>query len=93
MESINIAKISSKGQIVLPKSIRNKFSKGEDVVFIENGDEITLRKSTQVLEDLNYLKFQRNTFKELENYENNKQEYESMKSKDFIKYLKSKIKK
>lgn len=90
MESISVVKISSKGQIVLPKSIRSKFSKGEDLVFIEDGDSISLRKSTDVLEDLNYLKFQKDTFKELEKYENNKDKYESLSSKEFIKMLKSK---
>lgn len=91
MESINIAKISSKGQIVLPKSIRAKFSKGEDVVFIEDGDEIILKKSSDVIEELNYLRFQRETFAQLEEYEKNKEKYEALDSKEFIKMLKSKI--
>ena len=91
MESLNISKISSKGQIVLPKSIREKFSKGDDVVFIEDEGEIILKKSSDILEDLNYLKFQKNTFKELENYEKNSEIYESMDSKDFINYLKNKV--
>ena len=44
MESLNIAKISSKGQVVLPKSIRDKFSREDNVVFIERENEIILRK-------------------------------------------------
>jgi len=91
MESINISKISSKGQIVLPKSIRDKFSSNDDVVFIENGNEIILRKSSDVLNDLNYLKFQENTFNELQKYEENKDKYPSMKSKEFISFLKEKV--
>jgi AbrB family looped-hinge helix DNA binding protein len=92
MESISVVKISSKGQIVLPKSIRNKFAKDDDIVFIDDGTNINLRKSSDVLEDLNYLKFQKETFKELEKYEGDKESYEALPSKEFITLLKSKIK-
>lgn len=92
MESIAVAKISSKGQVVLPKVIREKFE-GNDVVFLEEGDEIILKKSSEVLEDLAYLKFQKNTFKELDYYQSHKEEFQGVCEDDFIDYLESKVQK
>ena len=49
MVTINIAKVSSKGQIVIPKRLRKNFKQGDEVVFIEKDNNIILKK----FEDLN----------------------------------------
>jgi AbrB family looped-hinge helix DNA binding protein len=92
MDSINISKISSKGQVVIPKNLRSRFKEHDEVVFIERGNEIILKKSSEVLNDLNYLNYLKNTRETIERYEKNPESFESMNSDDFIQKLESKIK-
>ena len=88
MNSISVSKISSKGQIVLPKSIREKFGMNDEVVFIQRGDEIILRKSTDIIEDLEYAQFVKNSFETLKEYENSPESFNSMDKEMFLSELK-----
>ncbi|MFP4402506.1 MAG: AbrB/MazE/SpoVT family DNA-binding domain-containing protein [Candidatus Nanoarchaeia archaeon] len=40
---IQLSKMSSKGQIVIPKSMRSQFREGEGVIFIQEGDRVILK--------------------------------------------------
>lgn len=88
MDSISVSKISSKGQIVLPKSIREKFNEHDEVVFIQRGNEIILKKSTEIIEDLEYAQFVKNSFETLKEYENSPDSFNSMDKKMFLSELK-----
>ncbi|CAD7767196.1 MAG: hypothetical protein DNFNHJIP_00603 [Candidatus Argoarchaeum ethanivorans] len=44
MVKIAITKLSSKGQIVIPSELRGDFSEGEKLVIIKNGEQLILKK-------------------------------------------------
>lgn len=88
MNSINTSKISSKGQIVLPKSLRDKFEPNDEVVFIQRDNEILLKKSSEVIEDLEYAQFVKNTFENLKEYERSPESFNSMDKETFLSELK-----
>ncbi|NQZ85773.1 MAG: AbrB/MazE/SpoVT family DNA-binding domain-containing protein [Nanoarchaeales archaeon] len=92
METISVSKMSSKGQIVIPKTLRSRFKAGDDVVFIDNGKEIILRRSVDVLEDLEYAKFAKNTRDSLEEYEKDPKSHKSYTGDEFISMLENRIK-
>lgn len=43
MTTINISKVSSKGQIVIPKDLRERFKEGSEVLFIEQDGLLILK--------------------------------------------------
>ena len=45
MVEINVTKMSSRGQIVIPLDMRQGISEGEKLIIIKRGDELILRKS------------------------------------------------
>ena len=49
--NIDISKISSKGQIVIPKKMREHFKEGENIVFIEDGNRIILKNMNDLTEN------------------------------------------
>ena len=52
MVEIEITRLSSKGQIVLPLEIRRGFKKGEKIILIRDKDKIILKKATEMDEQL-----------------------------------------
>lgn len=44
MDSIEITRVSSRGQIVIPISMRKDLREGDKLIIIRKGDEIVLRK-------------------------------------------------
>jgi len=58
MVEIDITKLSSKGQVVIPKKMREKFKVGEKLLIIQNKDSIILKKASamdeQLKEDLEF---------------------------------------
>ena len=92
METISVSKMSSKGQIVVPKALRSRFKAGDDVVFIDNGSEIILRKSSDVIKDLEYAKFVKNTRDALDEYEKDPKSHKKYTGDEFISMLESRIK-
>jgi len=86
MVEINMTKMSSKGQIVIPAEIRKYFSKGEKFVIIKEGDLIIL-KSTKNMdknfeEDLEFAKRTEDAFKRYE-----KGEFKEVSDEEFLKML------
>lgn len=47
---MHVVKLSSKGQIVIPKEVRKKhrLDRGTDLVLLESGDALVLRKKADV---------------------------------------------
>lgn len=60
MVNIGLTRISSKGQIVIPKDMRSNFKEGEELLIIKDEDRIVLKKtskmSEQMKEDLEFAK-------------------------------------
>ena len=57
---IEITKLSSKGQIVIPSSMRKGFEEGEKIILIKANDKIILKKASkmdeQFSEDIEFAK-------------------------------------
>ena len=49
---VNITRMSSKGQIVIPQEMRKNFKEGEKILVIQGGDRIILKKATDLDESL-----------------------------------------
>jgi len=59
---INITRMSSKGQIVIPQEMRKNFKEGEKILIIQGGDKLILKKATDFDENLKEdLEFARRT--------------------------------
>jgi len=86
MKNINITKMSSKGQIVIPQDMRKDIKEGEKLVIIQSGDHIILKKvdkfDKQLEEDL---EFARRTEEAWKRYENGK--FKRMDFDDFLKEI------
>ena len=48
MVEIEITKLSSKGQIVIPTGLRRGFSEGDKMLIIRDGDRIIIKKATDI---------------------------------------------
>lgn len=86
MAEINITKLSSKGQIVIPFEMRKDFKEGEKLVIIRNQNQIILKKANDFDENLEEdLEFARRTEEAWKRYERG--EFISMDAEDFIKEM------
>ena len=86
MKGINITRISSKGQIVIPQSMRENLKEGEELVIIQNGDQIILKKVTDFNENIkDDLEFARRTEEAWKRFD--KGEFRSMSSEEFLKEI------
>ncbi|MCK5625116.1 AbrB/MazE/SpoVT family DNA-binding domain-containing protein [Candidatus Pacearchaeota archaeon] len=52
MVSLNITRISSKGQIVIPSNMRENLKEGDELLIIKDENRIILKKVDKVTEDL-----------------------------------------
>lgn len=67
---IGITRMSSKGQIVIPREIRNKIKEGEKLLVFSSDGNIILKKATQMDEQLKEdLEFARRTEEALKQIE------------------------
>ncbi len=70
MVNINLTKISSKGQVVIPSSMREDFQEGTELIIIRDDDRIILKKSAkiseQMKEDLEFAKRTDEALKKIE---------------------------
>lgn len=87
MDTINITKISSKGQVVIPKEMRKHLQEGDKLVVMKNKDQIILKKaedfSKNIEEDLEFAKRTEEAWKSYE-----RGEFKEMDFDDFIKEMK-----
>lgn len=87
MVNLNITKMSSKGQVVIPNEMRKEFKEGEEFVIIKNGKQLILKSVKDFDENLKEdLIFAKRTEEAYKRYE--KGEFKTMKAKDFLKELK-----
>jgi len=87
MVSIDITKISSKGQIVIPQDMRRDLKTGDKMVIIKNDNQIILKKADEfdknLEEDLEFAKRTEEAWREID-----KGKGISMEFDDFIKEMK-----
>lgn len=87
MVQINITKMSSKGQIVIPSEMRKNIKEGEKIVIIQNGNQLILKKAKDFNKNLEEdLKFAKRTEEAWKRYD--KGEFISMDFNDFLKEVK-----
>jgi len=83
---IAITKMSSKGQVVIPKEMRGELTEGEKILVIKNKDQLILKKATgydkQMAEDLEFAKRTEEAWRSYD-----RGEFESMPVEDFLKEL------
>jgi AbrB family looped-hinge helix DNA binding protein len=70
MNNIDITRISSKGQVVIPLAMRKHLSEGDKLVIIQNKDQIILKKvedfSKNIEEDLEFARRTEEAWKRIE---------------------------
>jgi len=87
MVEINITRISSKGQIVIPQEMRGNLKEGDKIVIIKNEGQIILKKMEDFDKNLKEdLEFAKRTEQAWKRYE--KGEFISMDAEDFLKEIK-----
>ena len=88
MAQIDMTKMSSKGQVVIPQELREDFNEGDKIVVIRNNDQIILKKANkfdkQVEEDIIVAKRVEESWKEIE-----QGKFKRMSSEDFLKEIRS----
>lgn len=83
---IAITKISSKGQIVIPSSMRKDMSVGEKLLIIKDHDRLIMKKITEVTKKLKEdLDFARRVEKAWKHYEKGK--FKSLSADKFLEEL------
>ena len=86
MVNINITKISSKGQIVIPVDMRAGFKEGEELLIVRDEDRIILRKTSQISEQMKEdLEFAKRTEEAYKRHE--KGEFKCLPSNKFLEEL------
>ena len=86
MVEIDITKMSSKGQIVIPAEIRRHFNIGEKFIIIRDGDRIILKSTKNI--DKNFeedLEFAKRTEAAFKRYEKGK--FKEVDAKKFLEML------
>ncbi len=87
MSQIDITKMSSKGQVVIPQELRKGINEGDKLVVIRNNDQIILKKADKFDKNLEEdLEFARRTEEAWQKYE--KGEFKTIEFDDFIKEIK-----
>ena len=87
MDAIDITRISSKGQIVIPLDMRKDLKEGDKLLIIKNGNQIILKKANEMDEQLkDDLEFARRTEEAYKRHERG--EFIQMDFDEFIKEMK-----
>jgi len=87
MENIDITRMSSKGQVVIPQDMRKDIKEGEKIVIIRNNRQIILKKAKDFSKNLEEdLEFAKRTEEAYQRHE--KGEFIEMDFDDFIKQIK-----
>jgi len=87
MTEIEITRMSSKGQVVIPIEMRKDIREGEKLLIIKSGNQIILKKANkmdeQMKEDIEFAKRTEEAWKEHE-----KGNFKTLEFDDFMKELK-----
>lgn len=84
MVEINVTTMSSKGQVVIPQSMRSHLKEGEKLVIIEDAGLYIIRKASTIAESLKAdLEFARRTEKAYLEVE--KGQYSEQSAEDFLR--------
>ncbi len=87
MAEIAITRMSSKGQVVIPKELREGFEEGEKILVIKSDGKLILKKARDMDEKLkDDLIFAKRTEEAWKRYE--KGEFKEMDFDDFLKEVK-----
>jgi len=88
MAQIDITKMSSKGQVVIPQELRRDINEGDKLVVIRNNDQIILKRADkfdkQIEEDIIIAKRVEAAWKDIE-----EGKFKRMSSEDFLKEIRS----
>jgi AbrB family looped-hinge helix DNA binding protein len=83
MANIDITKVSSKGQVVIPLDMRKDLKEGDKLVVIRNNDQIILKKAEDfdknIEEDLEFAKRTEEAWKSYE-----RGEFRGLEIEDFL---------
>ena len=86
MVNINVTKISSKGQIVIPSEMRKNLKEGDELLIIKDEDRIILKKVNKITEKMKEdLEFAKRTEEAWQSYE--KGNFTSYSKDEFLKRL------
>jgi AbrB family looped-hinge helix DNA binding protein len=86
MADVDITRISSKGQVVIPAEMRSGFEEGDKLVIIRSEKQIILTPVKEFDKQLaNDIEFARRTENALKRYEQGK--FKSMSGEEFLKEL------
>jgi len=87
MVKINITRVSSKGQIVIPAEMRDNLKEGDELLIIKDEDRIILKKTEKVTESMKEdLEFARRTEEAYKRHERG--EFIQMNFDEFIEKMK-----
>ena len=87
MANINITRISSKGQIVIPTNMRNDLKEGDEFLIIKDENRFILKKAENVTDEMREdLEFAKRTEEAWNRYEKGK--FKEMEFDDFINEMK-----
>lgn len=87
MAELEVIKMSSKGQIVIPQEMRTDFHEGEKFIIIKAGNQLILKSLTAFDENIaDDLKFAKRTEAAWKSYERG--EFKSMPVDEFLQELK-----
>ena len=87
MVEFEISRLSSKGQVVIPTSMRKDLKEGDKILFIKSGNQIIIKKASEM--DKNFkedLEFARRTEEAWKEYD--KGNFKSMDANEFLKEIK-----
>lgn len=88
MAQIDITKMSSKGQVVIPQDLREGFNEGDKIVVIRSNDQLILKKANkmdkQLKEDLEVAKRVEEAWKDIE-----KGRFKRMSGDEFLAEIRS----
>ena len=86
MAEISVTKVSSKGQVVIPREMRKGMREGDQLVIIKSGKQLILKRAKdfdkQVREDIAFAK---RTEEALKRYD--KGRFKKMSGEEFLKAL------
>jgi len=86
MINVDVTKLSSKGQIVIPQSMRKEFSIGDKFVIIKSNHQFILKPVSKLGRNfVENMDFAKRTLKALDKYE--KGRFREMKDKEFLAEL------